>query len=200
MYLFFDTETTGLPKDYKAKITKVDNWPRIVSLAFLLTDGSGEKVRESSYIIKPDGFEIPPEASAIHGITTVRAAAEGVPMAGAILSFLAAVSNAAVLVAHNIDYDSCVLGAEIVRAFGETEYRKIMDEQLGTTRKYLCTMQESIELCKLPGKYGFKFPKLAELHKFLFGEVPAKVHDAAAGVAICAKCFFEMRRKGYIKI
>jgi hypothetical protein len=36
MYLFFDTETTGLPKSWKAPVTDVNNWPRLVQLAFLL--------------------------------------------------------------------------------------------------------------------------------------------------------------------
>ena len=27
MYLIFDTETTGLPKNFKAPITDTDNWP-----------------------------------------------------------------------------------------------------------------------------------------------------------------------------
>jgi len=35
MYLFFDTETTGLPKKWKAPITDLDNWPRLVQLAYL---------------------------------------------------------------------------------------------------------------------------------------------------------------------
>ena len=29
MYIVFDTETTGLPKDFSAPITDFDNWPRI---------------------------------------------------------------------------------------------------------------------------------------------------------------------------
>ncbi len=33
MYLIFDTETTGLPKNYNAPLTDADNWPRLVQLA-----------------------------------------------------------------------------------------------------------------------------------------------------------------------
>jgi len=35
MYLFFDTETTGLPKNWKAPVTDLNNWPRLVQLAYL---------------------------------------------------------------------------------------------------------------------------------------------------------------------
>tara|TARA_B110000908_G_C9962776_1_gene317636 strand:+ start:106 stop:219 length:114 start_codon:yes stop_codon:yes gene_type:complete len=33
--LFFDTETTGLPKDFNAPIEEVENWPRLVQLGYL---------------------------------------------------------------------------------------------------------------------------------------------------------------------
>lgn len=37
-FLFFDTEATGLPKDFKAKAAADDNWPRLVQLAWIITD------------------------------------------------------------------------------------------------------------------------------------------------------------------
>ena len=36
-YLFFDTETTGLPKNWKAPVTDTENWPRIVQIAWILS-------------------------------------------------------------------------------------------------------------------------------------------------------------------
>ena len=50
MYVFFDTETTGLPNDYDAPASDTDNWPRIVQLAWALTDKSGNEVRAQSFI------------------------------------------------------------------------------------------------------------------------------------------------------
>jgi len=38
MMLFFDTETTGLPRDWNAPITQTNNWPRMVQLAWLQYD------------------------------------------------------------------------------------------------------------------------------------------------------------------
>jgi len=32
--LFFDTETTGLPKNWKAPVEQLDNWPRLVQIAW----------------------------------------------------------------------------------------------------------------------------------------------------------------------
>ena len=52
MYLFFDTETTGLPKDWKAPISDLDNWPRLVQIAWSHYDSSGNEISNNSYIIK----------------------------------------------------------------------------------------------------------------------------------------------------
>ena len=69
-HLFFDVETTGLPFNYKAPYTQLDNWPRIVQLSWLIADFDGAILKESDNIIKVD-FEIPQEVSRIHGITNV---------------------------------------------------------------------------------------------------------------------------------
>ena len=42
MFLVFDTETTGLPKQYNAPLTDFDNWPRLVQLAWQLHDDKGQ--------------------------------------------------------------------------------------------------------------------------------------------------------------
>ena len=66
MYLFFDTETTGLPKNWRAPVADLNNWPRLVQLAYLYCDGDGNTLLSGDYIIKPDGFLIPESASIIH--------------------------------------------------------------------------------------------------------------------------------------
>ncbi|WP_198935449.1 hypothetical protein [Chlorobium sp. KB01] len=80
MYLFFDTESTGLPRNWKAPVTDLNNWPRLVQLAYLSFDGGGNQTGSGNYIVRPDGFSIPPEAAAIHGISTAQALAEGLEL------------------------------------------------------------------------------------------------------------------------
>ena len=46
-YLFFDTETTGLPNDYNASPNQLDNWPRIVQIAWLLHDCEGNEISKN---------------------------------------------------------------------------------------------------------------------------------------------------------
>lgn len=70
MYLFFDTETTGLPKRWNAPVTDLENWPRLVQLAWIMYDDRGNMLESRDVIVKPEGFTIPPEASRVHGITT----------------------------------------------------------------------------------------------------------------------------------
>ncbi len=119
MYLFFDTETTGIPRRRSAPVTELDNWPRVVQLAFLRTDAEGHAAARGACIIKPAGFVIPPEAARVHGITTERALAEGVALQTALAEFQAAAAEAAVLVAHNMDFDGNILGAEFLRGAAE---------------------------------------------------------------------------------
>ena len=77
MYLIFDTETTGLPKNWKAPVSDTDNWPRCVQIAWQLHDELGNLVEANSFIIKPHGYDIPYESEKIHGISTLLAELEG---------------------------------------------------------------------------------------------------------------------------
>ena len=80
MYLIFDTETTGLPQNWKAPLTNFDNWPSLVQLAWQVHDIEGKLMEAKNYIVKPEGFDIPYNASKIHGISTQRAEKEGMPL------------------------------------------------------------------------------------------------------------------------
>lgn len=78
---FFDCETTGVPAKGLKWDADFNQFPHVVQLAWAFGD------KERSFIIKPDNYEIPPETTAIHGITTERAIAEGVPFAEVIDEF-----------------------------------------------------------------------------------------------------------------
>ena len=125
MYLFFDTETTGLPKDYNAHVHDLDNWPRMVQLAFAHYDEFGNKLAEHCYIIKPEGYEISKEVSDIHRVTQERAMREGVSLEYALLQFSLAMSQSKHLVAHNISFDKKIIGAEFIRKDMEHFYEEI---------------------------------------------------------------------------
>jgi DNA polymerase III epsilon subunit-like protein len=187
MYLFFDTETTGLPRNWRAPVTDVVNWPRLVQLAFLYYDCDGNILSSGDYIIKPNGFLIPSDAAKIHGISTERANAEGVPLSEVLQLFLELTASAELLVAHNISFDENIMGSELIRAG--------MPNPL-PSKKRICTMQSSTDFCALKGPYGNKWPKLSELHQKLFGSGFEEMHNAAHDIRATAKCFWEMKRRG----
>jgi DNA polymerase III epsilon subunit-like protein len=61
-------------------------------------------------------------------------------------------------------------------------------------------MEASTALCQLPGRYGYKWPKLDELHRHLFGRGMGAAHNALVDVEACARCFFELQRRGVISV
>lgn len=190
MYLFFDTETTGVPDDYDAPVSDIENWPRVVQIAWAGYDRRAQKRNAKSYVIRPDGYRIPRDAERVHGISTSRAQRIGVSIADVLDELADAIEKASVMVAHNIDFDSKVVGAEFYRLGIRRPFRG---------KGQICTMKESTDYCALPGRYGNKRPKLAELHLKLFNKKLKDAHDALSDVTTCAKCFFELKRLGVIR-
>lgn len=194
MILFFDTETNGLPADYNAPPRDTDNWPRIVQLAYSVRRLDGELVFERDVIIRPDGWNIPPDM--IHGISEAEALEVGLPVAPEITLFLDWVEKCNYLVAHNLNFDYPVFAAEYIRAAraGTVEVRKA---EIGK----ICTMQSTVEFCRIPGRFGkYKWPKLSELHFKLFGCDFEGAHNALFDVNATVKCFFELLKREVIQI
>ncbi|MEA3478042.1 MAG: 3'-5' exonuclease [Bacteroidota bacterium] len=111
-YLIFDTETTGLPVDWNAPISNLDNWPRLVQIAWFHCDNSGNILTDSNYIVKPQGFTIPEDATEVHGISTEMAKSEGIDLKTVLIEFSKAISQSSFLVAHNLNFDEKIVGAE----------------------------------------------------------------------------------------
>ncbi|MFM7643827.1 MAG: DNA polymerase III subunit alpha [Sphingomonadales bacterium] len=188
MYLIFDTETTGLPRNFNAPITDLDNWPRVVQLAWQLHDEAGELVSQQDFIIQPDGFNIPFESERVHGISTELARAVGETLSSVLERFKKDLAKANFMVGHNLKFDINVLGCEFVRLGQDTPLTKpVLDT---------CT-ERSAQLCQIPGGRGgkFKLPTLTELHEFLFEEAFNEAHNATADVESTTRCFLELLRK-----
>ncbi len=193
-YLFFDTETTGVPQNYKAPITNSSNWPRLVQLAWIMAEKNGNVLKKKSVIIKPSGFTIPSDAAAVHGITTERAQREGQPLDTVMEEFMNDMQLAASVVGHNIDFDMHIVGAEL--------YRLDMDYDLLMDKPCTCTMKSSTDFCAIPNPNtyfgGYKWPSLQELYRKLFGHEFSDAHDALADITATKECYFELKRRGVI--
>ena len=192
MILFFDTETTGLPRDYNAPVWDDKNWPRLVQLSWIVANEQGFEVRKSSRIIKPEGYMIPKGSSAIHGITTERAKEEGEDLITVLKIFVSEYDRADIVVGHNVDFDINVIDAELCRkSMGTLSYKPTY-----------CTKEIGTPVCKIPKGYedGYKWPTLQELYRHLFGRDFFGAHDAASDVEATKQCFFELKECGYIRL
>lgn len=209
MYLVFDTETTGLPKDWKAPMTDVDNWPRVIQLAFTAYNYEYKPFVKYKQLIKPDGWEVPSidyylrqgfsqakaEKEATfwikNGFTQQQNEEEGVPILNALNSFITVFQQCSYIIAHNMSYDNNVLGAEMIRNKVRPNNKPVK----------LCTKLASTEFCQIPDRFGgYKWPKLEELHNKLFGRGFEGAHDAGNDVDACAKCFFELIKLDVINL
>ncbi|NTU98640.1 3'-5' exonuclease [Candidatus Falkowbacteria bacterium] len=191
MIIFFDTETTGLPKNWKAPLTDSDNWPRMVQIAWQIYTKDGERVSSSNYLIRPSGFMIPDAAFKVHGISTEKAWNEGRELEQVLVEFDRISDDASYLVGHNVAFDLKVVGAEMARLNLSSA------KMFGI--KSMCTMQLGASVCQIPTQYGgYKQPSLAELHQCLFNTGFDGAHDALADVEACARCFFALKDKGMI--
>lgn len=175
--LYFDTETTGLAP--KSETIPLAQCPHIVQLAAILEDDECGEVASINFIIRPDGWTVPEEASSVHGITTEKAESFGIPVKVAMAVFSNLCRRAEELVAHNIQFD-----ARLVKH----EFARIGVENSAALLPQICTIQATMNLCKLPGKFGqYKWPKLIEAYRHLFGEGFDGEHDALADVRACLR-------------
>ena len=193
MFLIFDTETTGLPRDWNAPLSVADNWPRCVQIAWQLHDHQGNCVAHEDYLVQPQGFTIPYDAEKVHGISTALAQEKGIPIASVLEKFLAALNLSEFVAGHNVKFDLNIIGAELLRVgdHNPLESSPIIDT---------CT-EQTAGLCQIPGGRGgkFKLPTLSELYHHLFQSQFEEAHNATADVEATARCFFELFRQGLIQ-
>ncbi len=190
-YLFFDTETTGLPFNYDAPSYDLKNWPRLVQLSWILTDSEFDIVSRQDYIVYPESFSIPSAASCLHRVTNAMAKIEGVKVKYVINNFMSDFQKATCLVGHNVSFDKKIVGAEMIRL----GLQDIMDK-----KDFIDTMVSSTEFCKIPSKGGYKWPKLQELYKALFGCEYSDAHDSMSDVKATLECFKELTNRGIIRV
>ncbi len=184
MYLFFKVSANGKPKNWKAPATDAFSWPRMVHLSWLMYNEERELINSRNDYIKPEGFEISVETEQRNKIDPVKIHEDGRPLKEALKDFGEAVDKAEYVIAHNMNFNACVVGAEF--------YRKGIAHRLEASEQY-CLMQESTWFCKIKGTGGrFKWPSLPELHQKLYNGAYENAGDAQADVAVTALAFFHL--------
>ena len=189
MYLIFDTETTGLPKNWKAPISDTDNWPRCVQIAWQLHDSMGQLLEHDAFLVQPEGYNIPYDAEQIHGISTDLALEQGVLLKEVLDKFNTALGKTTFVVGQNVGFDINIMGCEF--------FRLGMENPLATLPVLDTCTEVTAQICQIEGGRGgkFKLPTLTELHQHLFGVGFGEAHNATADVEATTRCFLELLRK-----
>ena len=189
--LVFDTETTGLP--LFSEPSEHPDQPHIVQLGAALYDPIARtKLASIDLVIKPDGWIIPDDVAAIHGITTEIAAARGVPEGLAIELLLELQEVAEYRLAYNETFDMRVVRIACMRHMTDT----IADTWKAAPAK--CAAKAATPIVKLAptdrmraaGRLNFKMPKLSEAYKFFTGLDLDGAHNAMIDVDACAAVWF----------
>ena len=176
--MFFDTETTGLPKYRDHAYKAPGNWPHIVSIAWIVLDEKLSIEKKEYFIIKPC-WEIPQESVRIHGITYEKAIKEGHDLREVLDKFWLDAGTRP-LIAHNMDFDLNVLiNAELWD----------LGRRYPFINKTYCTMELTRNVLKLPGNYGYKNPKLSELFEFIFKKKPTGLHNSLKDTELLVAIF-----------
>ncbi len=192
MILFFDTETNGLWR--RDLNPNHEDQPRLVSLAFQVTDDNEKVIAQYSSRIEPKNvsypeFKIPKEAAAIHGISTKEAQETGISLTHALAVFTFFSSKCHTIVAHNLSFDLQIIQREV-------DMLKYIWKKPDNLH---CTMMTSKDEMKLEGKFeDYKFPKLQECFDHFFHKGVQNYHDALLDVQLCRELYFLLRRKAVL--
>ena len=185
MELFFDTETNNLPL-WKEEYTHPDQ-PHVIQFGFILSTDK-RIYAEGNFLVTPQqDFDMSPEAERIHGISKADILLHGIGATIVADTIESLVYSADCLVAHNMKFDLLLVQAMLHRAQGDLSV---------FNKRRFCTMLETTDVCCIPGKWGKnKWPKLQELHKFLFGVGFEGAHDALEDVRATRRCFYELQKR-----
>lgn len=188
--LFYDTETTGLP--IWKEPSDHPNQPHIVQLAAKLVDlDTREVLKSMDVIVKPDGWVIPDDVVAIHGITNERAAAEGIPEAEAV-AMLLAMWDGIQLIGHNESFDRRIVRIAIKRHIDPSNPADmaIPTSDDWKAAKSYCTCYKARAHTQLPSN---KLPKLTEAYQHFVGKPMEGAHSAGGDVDGCVAVYFGIR-------
>ena len=185
--LFYDTETTGLP--LFSEPSEDPRQPHIVQLGAALVDlDTFAEIASVDVIVRPDGWTVPDDVAGIHGITTERAHAEGIPEREMLDRFIDMWRNCNMRVGHNVSFDDRMFRISLKRAHGPDS---VLSDEFKAGPK-LCTMWETTPLCKIPGRFAgkFKWPNLSEAYAHFFGREFDGAHSARGDVDATIAVYF----------
>ncbi len=185
MIYILDTETSGFKTNH------------IIQFASMAINDEGEVYEKTDIKFRlPDGVEIEEGASKVHGIKTEDLKGFDLIQTEALEGIIHNLNQADVIIGHNISFDLRMIDREYNRHYfvmPKMDLAKIKE-------KSICTMYSTTQFCRIPAKNraGYKWPKLQELHKILFGKNFEDAHDALADVEATWRCYSELKKRKII--
>jgi DNA polymerase III epsilon subunit-like protein len=193
--LTFDTETTGLPEKVYKNGKVITKMPYMLQISWILFNVEKNKVISSHdhIITLPDNISIPESSIKFHNITHEIMEKSGEPITYVLRDFIRDLKDTDYIVGHNVSFDINMVKEEFSRN-GFINYFDVLSSKTIT----YCTMKEGEELCNIlisdvvSGKQRLKYPKLEELHHFLFKQPLMNLHNSYNDVLVCFRCFYKM--------
>ena len=195
----------------------IQSWPSIIQLSYILYDTNNPKEAKifNKYIDIPDDIKITAESMKIHHITKSKIKAASslnkAKIYDALNEFMLDVSQADVVVAHNVQFDRKMIVAELTRL--QKNKKEFIPEikAMMNDSHFDCTMEKTKSICKLKKKfeykdkktgkqkyfYKMKLPKLIEAYNHFFGYEPNPdaMHDAIIDAVICLRVYCISQKK-----
>jgi DNA polymerase III epsilon subunit-like protein len=196
-YIVYDTENPESAKIFDKYIDIPDN--------VQISSGSSEITRifksdkdiiEKNITDKETGKLITPDTLNIFILDRIKTADPGkvIDISTALREFTEDLKMCDYVVGHNIDFDIKMILAELKRLKMDSEFVEFLSSD-----NFVCTMMKMINVCKVTaltkfGKKYFKFPKLKEAYKTLFGYEPSgpALHNAIIDVVVCLRVFCKL--------
>lgn len=198
--LFYDTETSGLPLFEQP--SEHPDQPHIVQLGALLVDlDTKAELASIDMIVRPDGWTIPEEIAAIHGITQEMAMDVGVPEAEAVDALIALWDHGTVdRIAHNESFDARILRIAIKRHIDPREVLRLPVSDVWKAARAQCTARMATPIMKLPPtakmkaarRFHHKTPNLREAYQHFTGQPLDGAHNAMVDVRACVAIYLAM--------
>jgi DNA polymerase III epsilon subunit-like protein len=171
--LVFDTETTGIPifRDEAGQSVAADDprQPRLASISAALIDLEWNEIRLLDALVAPDGWEMPPEALALNGLTTEHLIANGAPIAEILGQYDEMLSECDLVVCFSLAFDMKIMRGELRRVGMPDRYGEKPVFDIKPTCQTLCKG-------RMPA--GKKSVTLLMAHELILGEPFVNPHTS----------------------
>ncbi len=184
-YLIFDASANGKPKSYKLPVEDSFNWPRLLHLSWIILDDHLKPIEDFNCLVIPEGFSPDKTSLKSHHLEEENLREKGNRLSDVLDSFEQSVKASDYVFAHNLKFNEGVVGSEY--------HRMTRANPLAGADSY-CLMHEATYYCKLPGKKGYKWPTLQEMHSIIFKQGFTPSNNARADVIAAARCFIALKK------